>query len=348
MQSTVNLYLEGIEFDNPQVSEDIFLFPILSKLDSGPDYICLQEALDLGVIVISEIGEGGSVPELKAVNKGKQPILIVDGEELIGAKQNRVVNTTIMLAPETTTIIPVSCVEAGRWSYSKDSKIFSKSENVMPESARKEKIKQVDASLKRNSQYKACQSEIWDDVERDLNYLRIASSTAAMAEIFEKKEKDLNDYLKDFSIVPEQKGILVFFNGKPVGLEFISKDIVFKKMYNKILKSYVIEALKEKEIQKYRMSNKETKEIEKNKEEKIIPTIEHAKDFINKAKKCKEAIYDSIGMGKSYRYHGEKIVGAALGVDDSVPHMVFLTDENDDDTNYYDRNFQRRRFTDYY
>lgn len=348
MQNTVSLYLEGIEFDSPQVSEDIFLFPIFSKLDSGLDYICLQEAMDLGVIVVSEVGEGGTVPKLKAVNKGKQPILIVDGEELIGAKQNRVVNTTIMLAPETTTIIPVSCVEAGRWSYSKHSESFSESKNLTPKSLRTEKIKQVDDSLKRGQSFNACQSSVWDHIRVDMQRFKIESPTMAMSEIYEKNEKDLNEYLKDFSIVPKQKGILVFFNCKPVGLEFISKDIVFKKMYNKILKSYIIEALKEKRIQKYRMRDKETKEIDENKEKKIIPTIEHAKDFINKAKKCKEAIHDSIGMGKSYRYHGEKIVGAALGVDDSVPHMVFLTDENDDDTNYYDRNFQRRRFTDYY
>ena len=49
------------------------------------------------------------------VNRGPKPTLIIDGEELVGAKQNRVVNLTILVAAESELIIPVSCVEAGRW-----------------------------------------------------------------------------------------------------------------------------------------------------------------------------------------------------------------------------------------
>ena len=44
--------------------------------------------------MITEVSEGGSVPELRVVNKGDARILVLDGEELRGAKQNRVLNTT--------------------------------------------------------------------------------------------------------------------------------------------------------------------------------------------------------------------------------------------------------------
>ena len=63
-----------------------------------------------------EVSRGGSVPELKVVNKSDRMLLILDGEELVGAKQNRIVNTTILIAGNTATVIPVSCVEQGRWS----------------------------------------------------------------------------------------------------------------------------------------------------------------------------------------------------------------------------------------
>lgn len=38
-------------------------------------------------------------------------VLILDGEEILGAKQNRMVNATILIAAHTKVKVPVSCVE---------------------------------------------------------------------------------------------------------------------------------------------------------------------------------------------------------------------------------------------
>ena len=71
----------------------------------------LQEALDQQVLEITELDESGSVPELKVTNTAAQYVLLLDGEELMGAKQNRVLNTTILIKPNSETVIPVSCTE---------------------------------------------------------------------------------------------------------------------------------------------------------------------------------------------------------------------------------------------
>jgi hypothetical protein len=67
---------------------------------------------------VTELNAGGSVPELRLENNADLPVLLVDGEELVGAKQNRVLNLTILAPAKRTTVIPVSCVEAGRWAMS--------------------------------------------------------------------------------------------------------------------------------------------------------------------------------------------------------------------------------------
>jgi hypothetical protein len=53
--------------------------------------------LSTGNLVISEISAAGPVAELMVVNRVNNPVLLMDGEKLAGAKQNRVLNTSILL-----------------------------------------------------------------------------------------------------------------------------------------------------------------------------------------------------------------------------------------------------------
>ena len=74
------------------------------------------DALALGTVQIGETSEAGRVPELRVLNHGDRAVFLLDGEELIGAKQNRVLNLSILVPPHSESTIPVSCVESGRWS----------------------------------------------------------------------------------------------------------------------------------------------------------------------------------------------------------------------------------------
>jgi len=335
-----------MEFAEPQVHENMVLFAVRSKLNPGPDYIPLLEALEQGLLEVSEVSAGGSVPELKATNKGQKPTLMLDGEELKGAKQNRVLNTTIMIAPGTTIVIPVSCVEAGRW-HGRSLRMES-SDHVMAHGIRQKKMEQVNRNLETGRSFIANQSEIWADIDRMAFSLNVQSSTAAMSDIYEARAKDLEDYLKAFSLVEGQKGLLVFMGGKPVGLEFISRDTAFRRLYQKLLKSYVLEAvsLKYEELMKHELKkgegreNKQKRNADKEKAEGL-PGLVQALAFVEEAVNTQEKRYPSIGMGYSCRYLGNRMVGAALEVDGSIPHLAFFAMEDrtggkmkSDDENY--------------
>lgn len=108
MQTIIQNYLKEAKIGRKQSHRNLAIFPLLSSYAIGLDYIMLDEALSEELIEVVEVSEEGTVPELKVVNKSPCMILILDGEELVGAKQNRIVNTTILIQEKTTTVIPVS------------------------------------------------------------------------------------------------------------------------------------------------------------------------------------------------------------------------------------------------
>lgn len=92
------------------------IFPLRGGTHAEQDLSLLEDALHAGTLRVEEMNEAGSVPELHIVNEGTLQVLILEGDELIGAKQNRVVNSSVLIATNSELVLPVSCVERGRWS----------------------------------------------------------------------------------------------------------------------------------------------------------------------------------------------------------------------------------------
>ena len=97
MEAIVKGNIEGIKFGELQVHGHVAVMPIINTNGLGPDYLTLKEAMEGRFLRVTEITDGGSVPELKVINEGDRHVLLRDGEELSGAKQNRVLNNTILL-----------------------------------------------------------------------------------------------------------------------------------------------------------------------------------------------------------------------------------------------------------
>ena len=94
---------------------DNLRFEIIKRsADLDYKFTNLSYALNTNMIIINEIDESGNVPELICKNLSSDYILILAGEEIVGAKQNRIVNTSIILGPNKTIKLPVSCVEEGK------------------------------------------------------------------------------------------------------------------------------------------------------------------------------------------------------------------------------------------
>jgi len=69
--------------------------------DPACDYLTVEEALAQGVVTIREVVVYGAVSELHVFNRADKPLLIVDGEELAGSVQNRVINLSVLVGSRT-------------------------------------------------------------------------------------------------------------------------------------------------------------------------------------------------------------------------------------------------------
>ena len=99
MERIVQSYVEQLQIGEEQTFKNLTVYPLFSSQQAYFAYLTLDEALIRGLVEIGEIDSQGSVPELRLTNKSDLMILILDGEELVGAKQNRIVNTTMLIPP---------------------------------------------------------------------------------------------------------------------------------------------------------------------------------------------------------------------------------------------------------
>ena len=81
----ISSILDGVTFGKKTHHGSLTMFPFRSEGRDGLEYLTLAEALEAGLARVSEVSEGGSVPELRLANTAGLPVLIVDGEEMVGA-----------------------------------------------------------------------------------------------------------------------------------------------------------------------------------------------------------------------------------------------------------------------
>jgi len=241
MDQQLQSYIGQIQIGEAQTHKNLTAYPVLSKRLSSLDYITLDEALSQGLIEIAEIDSGGSVPELKLTNKSEKMILILDGEELVGAKQNRIVNTTMLIPPMEVIVIPVSCVEQGRWVY-KTERFYSE-ERLAPPALRAMKAEHVRNTVRESGEYRSDQGAIWQQISEKASRRGTRSGSMAMADIYNQDKPALKSYLEHFHLVESQVGAVFLINGKIVGMDCLGKTDTFEKIFKKLVESYALDAV---------------------------------------------------------------------------------------------------------
>src|SRR5215210_1487955 len=267
------------DLGEPRSFAGLTVFPLFASEPAGLEYVGLDEAASCG-LAVTEVDEAGSVPFLRLVSPLKQRVLLYEGEELVGARQNRILEKTILVAAGAKLDIPVACVEAGRWSYR--SRRFAPAPRAAYPELRRHKHVGVGVLN---------QAEVWNNVAAKSARLESFSPTAAQEAMYIDRGASLDEYAQALPRADGQSGALIAIAGEVVCLDYVSRSDVFAGLYLKLLRGYALDAL------------------ERPLERRVAKaTVDR---FLAGVAQAKRAEQPAVGLGRELRFAG----GCELAVD---------------------------------
>lgn len=293
--------LRHVRLGEPVSVRNLCVVPLLHSTSRDPDYLTLDEALAQGTVLITEVSEGGSVPELKVTNKGSQPVLLLDGEELVGAKQNRVLNLTILVKAQTAMVIPVSCVEAGRWAARTER--FASSPRAHFAAGRAERMEQVSESLRSDGQRRSDQRQVWEHISMRMADLGAFSPTSAMSDIYGQRAHALEEMKSGLRVEEDQVGAVFLVGNTLMGYELFDHPATMARLFGKLVNSYGLDALA--------MPSDSVP----------VNPVEAASALLSDAASAQAEAFEALGAGVDVRLTGDHLTGGALVVEERVVHM---------------------------
>lgn len=204
------------------------LVPLYPAIPPSVEYIGLDEAVSQG-LQVAEIDSAGAVQTLLVDNPLGERVLFYEGEELAGAKQNRVIRGTVLVEAMTSMKIGVHCVERGRWAF--NSAQFA----PVPRAAYPELRKAQ----------RMGQGAVWAEVEAKQFRMHSHSPTDAAEQLYVDHKASLDEYLQALPRLDGQAGALVGVAGRLVCLDYVSRSEVFAGLYLKLLRGYALSAIEQ-------------------------------------------------------------------------------------------------------
>ena len=259
---------------DPIQVDSLTLTPIVAPMTpipiEEPDVLTLDEGFALKVVGITEQVGGSAVNSLTLTNKDQRPLFLLAGEVIIGGRQDRIIGQNTVVPGNTTTTVPVFCVEHGRWTG--ETKEFATAKAL------------AHGRLRGKATFDS-QQDVWDEVATK----NVARKTKSNSDTYRKVaaqqsdgtlgtwEKQIDTALDKLSTDDKAHlvGFAVSVNGQVATIDLFQSPALFKKLQSKLVRSYITEAVDTK-------AKKEAKP----------PTDKDIKAFVADAEKAKsEASY---------------------------------------------------------
>lgn len=301
------LISEGLSAREPKTCGALTLVPLFGGL-VAKDYIVGADALADGLLTIGEVDHHGDVTHLVANNQAGSPVLLLDGEHLEGAKQNRILNATVLLAAARKTTLPVACVEEGRWHY-EAADDFNPSDDFAYGRLRSRNASAKADSLRMSGHRDVDQSEVWADISLKHVEAGSLSPTGAMRDAFDHHRLNLDEVKATFSKPQSgQTGVIACIDARPVALDAFDRPETLNRLWSRLLSGYALDSLGHRHT----------------------TVLSGAVDsFLESAGSAVTTSHEGLGLGMDVVITSDSVVGNALTWGEGVVHLALFARAQD-------------------
>jgi len=284
----IEKFLTSLDRGEAFFEGNVLFVPIKGE-DRGNGVSVLDESIAYGTL---EVKDPGVIDTAVIDYRGYNPLFVMDGEEIVGARQNRIFATSFLTERVEGLRVPVVCVEEGRWE---DGTYFATGTVCANPQIRSVIATTTFKSLKRRKEYKPDQKLVWKEVRKTLDRLNVQSKTLSLHDVY---NRGMHLFSTDYTPDEDTIGIMGFDGEGFRGMDVFSSHAVFKKLAKKIIQSYLMGSWGIRG--RFPTAPEPLKEIE---------GLEDWKEF------------PSIGLGREYRIVNRNKVGKALVDNDKVVHL---------------------------
>src|SRR5947209_4834323 len=290
----------------PTVVGSLAVFPLIADREPSVRYVSFAEAVQHGASV-KELGGGASVNDLVVHNPLDAQVLLYEGEEVLGAQQNRTFDASALVAARSELQVPVSCVEAGRWDGARHDEAFVPAPQTANPRLRRMKNTQARASLAAGMEARAVQGEVWREVAETAGRHGVNSRTGAMHDVFERRREQLDAVANQVQMCCSQVGMLAAIGGRFVVLDHVSEVEAFASLHGPLVQGYALDALDAPNAPP--------------------PSLDDARDFIELLLAAPCTSGPAVGLGEGWRFAFGGLSGTGLVYDGELATLTAFADE---------------------
>jgi hypothetical protein len=236
------------------------------------------------------------------VNEGDLQVLILEGDELIGAGQHRVANSSVLINAGSELTLPVSCVESGRWSCR--SSAFTPATGSPHLTLRRLTTRSVHYSLKSGRDHRTDHRTVWRDLDHVARRRRTALPTRALRASRTHHPERLDAFEKLARELPEgTSGVVVAIGDRLALLEVLAGPRTFARVFRQLLSGYAFES-----VALDRPYG--------------TPEVHAVRSFIQAAAEIAHREHQAVGAGRDVRFEEDGISGYALIGERGVLHAA--------------------------